>query len=71
MSVCFETHGHEDKFWNLGPMPDSMVTTVMEVASGFLMRAAVIHEGDGDADGNGPAGLVGGWGLQSRVAPGP
>ena len=21
MSVCFETHGHEDKFWNLGPMP--------------------------------------------------
>ena len=21
MSVSFETHGHEDKFWNLGPMP--------------------------------------------------
>ena len=21
MTVCFETHGHEDKFWNLGPMP--------------------------------------------------
>ena len=23
MSVCFETHGHEDKFWNLGPMPSA------------------------------------------------
>ena len=21
MTVCSETHGHEDKFWNLGPMP--------------------------------------------------
>ena len=21
MSVCFKTHGHEDKFWNLWPMP--------------------------------------------------
>ena len=21
MSVSFETHRHEDKFWNLGPMP--------------------------------------------------
>ena len=32
MSVCFETHGHEDKFWNLGPMPtvqeESQVTEV-------------------------------------------
>ena len=28
MSVCFETHGHEDKFRNLGPMPKVPCTLV-------------------------------------------
>ena len=27
MAVCLETHGHEDKFWNLGPMPTGPVSS--------------------------------------------
>ena len=29
MAVCFETHGHEDKFWNLGPMPSTHAAALM------------------------------------------
>ena len=29
MAVGFKIYGHEDKFWNLSPMPNPQITVMM------------------------------------------
>ena len=38
MAVCLETHGHEDKFWNLGPMPSVEKSVKMVEKKNTMVR---------------------------------
>ena len=38
MAVGFKTYGHEDKFWNLGPMPNAEWVNFFKDATLFSSR---------------------------------
>ena len=34
MTLYFETHGHEDKFWNVGPVPTEILCSASAIFRG-------------------------------------
>ena len=70
MSVCFETHGQEDKFWNLEPMPSDSTGIAPRSHHDRAATAGATGPGGGGHGGartGFPGELMGlGWGSGGR-----